>query len=518
MSLVEHGSIQANSCRSALCLALSSRVKNYSQGDNHIQLPVSPAIEYSVPSLLISHGANIYEPLINPRKFSYQVTPNPSYLKYLLPLPGPFAHIRTEFVAHLDPNGISELSTLDRWLCSILFYTSPEFKRSLLSILGVNDRNVLALGMLSLDNLASLVDLARKEYQEDANEYNLSPESSERRLFLSIICESGTKDMLDPFLGGHRNMAMQYLEEPDSSADDDLSSFNYNHLSFENENTFESLAAAGIRIMHFKTALQVLSSRLIRNRLKNKQSLAPYFDLWSPCSRLRPLVLAYWLWHLQKENKYFEVAHHQVVDVLIDRDFCSFRGLDSSLGIEVIWQVCAVIGVRENPAWHQMRFWLRMSRMSLLMHLLDQHQAFVDLELCSSWIPPRSSYYMKTPEFAPLIGFTPLMLAILAGDLELITLLVKKKANIKKLHSSRKISALDLAFQNLSCYHPRNWAGLPMSEIRFIPNKDNWLVSEETDKAIYTFLVKSSSDWQNLALVPLPEPKARGKLILSSER
>ena len=251
-----------------------------------------------------------------------------------------------------------------------------------------------------------------------------------------------------------------------------------------------------------------MSSRFILERVRDRDFVESFFGLWSPLGKSRPLVLAHWVHYLNDHRKVIGYAHKTMVDALIDRGYCSFpsrisptqhiRTTTMFLGVEVTCLVCTII--EPCPYWRTLG--LREKKMMLLLYILEKYRPFVELELNRRWLP-------KAWE-ERWLDFTPLMLAVAAGDFTLVVLLVEHGAIITQPHTSRNLSALDLALRNISCCHPRNWLGLPPSKLeRYVESETK--VSEETDEKILDFLVKESKQSQNL--VHTPELRSDRKLI-----
>ena len=446
-----------------------------------VRQPISTS-EFSIPSLLLSHGASVSSPqdccyLISPyTKFCIEG----SHLAYLMPLPNYSTLFRTEFLKHLDMDGILELTSLDRWLTSILYHTSADFKKSLLICLEIKKDDILPTGILAFPEICKELKAARAD---------------DREHFFEKVCAYGTRDTLKPFIGAGLDAPQQSLDWPEERNPMKTCQYHLSTIAFQNMETFELLAAVGIRISRFRVVLEVMSCRFILERFLDRAFLDLFFGLWSPSSELRPLVLSHWLQFMQEFRQVqFEDAEKGMINVLIERDYCSFPNGTSPtphskratmfLGAEVAWQVCMVI----KPLEQWKRGSLREERMTLLLHILEQYRPFVDLELDRRWLPPKLEERW--------LGFTPLMLAVAAGDLRLAMLLVEYGAIITRPHTSQNLSALDLALRNKSCYHPRNWLGLPPSELAEFWLESVTMVAEETDEKILEFLVEKSRQSQ----------------------
>jgi Ankyrin repeat len=457
-------------------------------------------IEYSIPSLLLSHGADMSgaEHWFFP-SISSNLGRAKSYLSYFMHLPNAFVHIQAEFLKHPDPDGISELADLDRWLSSILYHTSPGFRKALSTSLEVIKEDLPPSGILPFRELCRELKAARQE---------------DRDIFFGQICAFGTEDTLKPFIGSELDLPQQSLELPRGGCFL-LFRRHYEEQArvFTNPKTFESLAGAGIRITDFEVVLEVMSSQFLLRRVQNVDSLETFFNLWSPTSKLRPLVLAYWLWYLQGPSMEIGDIHKALFDVLVNRDCCSFPSPQSTvqhakeptmfLGIEITWQVCLIVDPRvtiDAKAWVDSKE----RKVALLTYILDRYHPFVDLELDERWLPITLEERW--------VGFTPLMLAVVAGDLRVVMLLVENGASITQSHTSQNLSVLDLAHRDISFDHPRNWLGLPPSELDNDLLENYTKISKERDEAIYDYLFKRSKQPEGLALMPLPEQTSGGKL------
>ena len=479
-------------------------------------------IEYSIPSFLLNHGANISKlHHVDKAEIGCSWFLTNSYLSYLIPLPNASEHFQTEFLKHLDPDGISELNCLDRWFSSILYHTSPNFKESLVTHLEASKEDMLPTGILAFPDLCREL--------KAAGEF-------ERGFFFEHICAFGPKDVLTAFIGAGVNMPQQPLERPKSGDPNMTLRFHTSTVAFKNVNTFGSLAAAGIGVTDFRVVLEVMSSRFILEGVQDRDFLEGFFSVWSPSSELRPLILAYWIQHLQENSMKIEDTHKAMFGTLIERGYCSFssstpptqriRRTKLYLGVEIAWQVCMVIKPREsgyvmraNGKCVDRNFPLRIGggsseegrdgpreeRVALLLYMLEQYHPFVDLELDRRWLPSTWEEHW--------LGFTPLMLAVVAGDFRLVILMVSNGATIAEPHGPQNLSTLDLARRNISWQHPRNWLGLPPSQL-----DDGWFesdkkISEETDKRIHNFLVKKSKHSQDLVHMPISKQISGGKLI-----
>lgn len=195
----------------------------------------------------------------------------------------------------------------------------------------------------------------------------------------------------------------------------------------------------------------------------------------------------------------------------IGENFCSFPNQESFLGIEISWQICQIIWPQDMYALGGTQdINMRNKRMAFLSYLIDQYHPFVDLELQE--VPDLFGWkYWSTW----CKQFTPLMLAVVVGDLELVVLLVKNGANVTLHHISRNLSALDLALHHLSCHHPRIWEGRLFTTI--MPGPRNPLraahttVTEETDRAKYDFFVEQSIQSRDLILLTNPGMNSGGE-------
>lgn len=418
---------------------------------------------------------------------------NESYLSYLMPLPNPLAHFHADFLEHLDPDGISELTSVDRWFTSIFYHTSTDFKKGILTCLEVTKADILPTGILTIPGIC-------KELK--------SADDADRVYFFQHICAYGTRDVVKPFIGAGFDMPQQPLDWTKVCYCMNTRDFVWEY-AFTNIETFESLAPAGIRITSFGVVLEVMSSDFLLERSRDRDFLERFFGLWSPSSDLRPLVLAHWLQHVQRWSFKFEDVHKAMINALIERDYCSFpcrvapteriRVKSTFLGVEVVWQVWTVI--KSRNWWEQQA--PREFSVTILLYLLEQYRPFVELELDRRWLPQGCEERW--------LGFTPLMLAVVAGDLRLAVILVEHGAIITQRHASQNLSALDLAFRNTCCCHPRNWLGLPPSELAKYWDQSRVNISEEQDKRILEFLVEKSG--QSPDLVNTPKQKPDGKFF-----
>lgn len=416
-----------------------------------------------------------------------------SHLSYLMSLPNPLAHLQAEFLRHLDIDSISELTRLDIWFTSLWYHTSTDFRKALQTCLETTKKDIQPLGILASPEICKQLKTAKE---------------ADRNHFFEFICTHGTRENLKPFIVAGIDTPQQPLERS-IGKDGTLSSrFQIPAHAFKNLETFKSLAAAGIRITDFKVVLKVMSSSFILEQVRDRDFLESFFGLWSPLGKLRPLVLICWVRYLNIYNKVIGDAHKAMVDALIDRDYCSFpsrtsptqhiRTTTTFLGVEVTCLVCMII--RPRIHWRTINW--REDKVMLLLYMLEKYRPFVDLELDRRWRPVAWEERW--------LGFTPLMLAVAAGNFRLVVLLVEHGATITQPHSSQHLSALDLALRNFSCCHPRNWLGLPPSDIKITYGKYK-KVSEETDEKILDFLVKESNQSQDL--VHTPELRSDRKLI-----
>ncbi len=376
----------------------------------------------------------------------------------LMPLPNPFAHYKLEFLKHLDIDGVPELTNIDRWITSVFYHTSSDFKKTLLECLEITKDNVLPTGISTFAELCGDLKNAAER---------------DRTLFFNALCRYGTKHVLEPFIGAGIVVPQQPVEFPgvcdhrmwlEPGLEPDV---------FQNIETCESMANGGFRMANFEFVLYVMSSRFTLERVQDKNFLAVFFRLWFPSAELRPLVLAHWLHYLYAMDMQIENGHREMIDVLIKRDYCSFpsrslptqctRSKSRFLGIEIAWQLCNVI--RPRSPWASLNITPKEVMVTVLVYILEKYLPFVDLELDQCWLPSTSGPFL--PRTVPQkafslsleenwLGFTPLMLAVIAGDYRLVVLLVEHGATVTQRHSSRKLSALDLAFRNVACCHPRN--------------------------------------------------------------
>lgn len=255
--------------------------------------------------------------------------------------------------------------------------------------------------------------------------------------------------------------------------------------------------------------MQLMSSHLVLERVQDNDFLERFFELWSPSAELRPLVAAHWFAYLQnKAESEIRIgdSHHAMFDALIDRGYCSFPGTTSFLGIEFSWQVClALVPPRSHmpcgTGWNP----------ELVRYMLEHYRPFVDLELNGQWLP---TYWKER-----WLGYTPLMLAVVVGHLELVEVLVDNGATLTQPHGSQQLSVIDLSFRNLASHHPRNWMGLSPSELR-LWTEDNHaacshaVISEETDSRIHVFLMGRSKQSHHPSPVANRERISGGESIL----
>ena len=481
--------------RSALYPSLQNR--------DTMNLP-STMMEYSIPSLLLSHGASMSNPILTlggvytGRGFPTSTTLLRSHLSYLVRLPTSSAHLQAEFLRHLDIDSISELTRLDIWFTSIWYHTSTDFRNALQARLETTKKDILPLGILDFPEICKQLKTA---------------EEAERNHFFEFICTYGTRENLEPFIVARFETPQQPLEwsipKHGTLSLRFPSWYEIPAHAFTNVETFESIAAAGIRISDFKVVLKVMSSSFILERVRDRAFLESFFGLWSPSGNLRPLVLAYWVKYLNKCYMVIGDTHRAMVDALIDRDYCSFpsrtsptqriRTTTTFLAVEVTCLVCEII--RPRTLW-VIKYLREEKNVMLLLYMLEKYRAFMELELDRRWLPEAGDERW--------LGFTPLMLAVAAGDFRLVVLLVEHGAIITQPHTSRNLSALDLAHRNICCCHPRNWLELPPSELDKYSESDT-MISEETDEKILDFLVKKSKQSQDL--VHTPELRSDCKLI-----
>jgi len=437
-------------------------------------------IEFSITSLLLDHGASMTKPGSMSHcqrlkeKYSTRKAASififhfhPSYLSYLIPLTNPLTHFRAELFKYLDIDGISELTHLDRWLTSVLYHTSTEFKKSLLAGLEMIKQDLLPKGLLEIHEVC-------KELRT-ANAYD-------QGTFYLQIATLGSTSILRRSVGAEFDPTAQILV---------------------------SLAAGNICIKDFRVVMQLMSSFLVLERVQDHDFLERFFELWAPSAELRPLVAARWFENLRsipQSGLRIGDSHHAMFDALIDRGYCSFPGTTSFLGIEFSWQVClALVSLRFympcETDWNP----------ELIRYMVEHYRPFVDLELNRQWLP---TYWKER-----WLGYTPLMLAVVVGHLELVKVLVDNGATLTQPHGSQQLSVIDLSFRNLASHHPRNWMGLSPSELR-LWTEDNHaacshaVISEETDSRIHVFLMGRSKQSHHPSPVANRERISGGESIL----
>ena len=148
--------------------------------------------------------------------------------------------------------------------------------------------------------------------------------------------------------------------------------------------------------------------------------------------------------------------------------------------------------------------------MAFLLHLIGQCHLFVDLELQE--VPGLFGWKYRSTWCKQL---TPLVLAVVVGDRKLVVLLVKNGANITLPHTSRNLSALDLALHHRSCHHPRIWQGRLSTTI--MPGPRNPLrtahttVADQTDRVGHEFFVEQSIQSRDLILLTNPGMNSGGE-------
>ena len=378
----------------------------------------------------------------------------------MLPLDAPLAFIQTDFLSHLDPDGISELAMMDRTLCSTLYHTWPSFKNAVIRHLDIGVNQLLPAGIMALPDILTQL----RGMTVDA-----------RRFFFENICAYGPKDALEPFIESGADLLVPPLTLREA---------------FMNENTFLSLARASIHFNTMDMLIGVLSSRFILERSHDSYSVQNILRLWSPDPGSRERALANFLVGiiLLDTRIDFEDDHKRVCNTLIKQGYCSSRIPDRILGLELAWVVCQSISHRGYRA-HVRRS--EKNRTNVLSNLIHHYKPSIDTEV-SEFPHSYAPDWLDLPE---LMQYPLLMLAVTAGDLPVVELLVTAGANITKTYSPKQLSAWDLAVRNLSFDHPRNWAEVPPSKAH-----DHYLVSEEVDIAIYQSLLQNTNQPRLIAL------------------
>ena len=414
-------------------------------------------MKHPLPSLLVNHGADL--------------VPGPNHVLYLpclMRLSNPLANIQAHFMLHLGLDGVSELSKVDRLLCSTLYHTWPAFKATLVGHLHVDEGRGLPNGIFPLSEILTQLRNA---------------EGWERKSFFTILFKYGWQDILTPFLGSKNGIPIVFITD-------------WNAL--QNEDTFGLLASAGIRLNDIEVLIMTLSSTFISARCKDGSSVQTLLDLWEPENAARKFVLAQWLqlhaWYTSTVIVN-EDDCKTICDILIDQAFCSSLEHDSRLGVEVASLTCRLIW---RGRLDRVDDRSREESFLKLSYLIYRYRPFVDLEL--SELSPQFCYYPSLV-LSSFTSYTPLMLAVTAGHLQLVVLLVSAGANITQTHTPNNVSALDLSCRNISLEHPRTWFRLPSSELVYHEH-NNLLVSEYVDIAIYDFLLSKSNQ------PPQPVPEA----------
>ena len=467
--------------RSSLNEALESR--SYGRRD---QLSLSTSLECSIPSLLLRRGtrlcttglllSGITSTSAHRMLFSGRGS-HQSYLSYLLPLEAPLAYIEIELLSHLDPDGISELSFMDRILCSTLYHTYPEFKNAVIRHFNIGENRLLPAGLMTMPHvLTELQDMAI-----DA-----------RIFFFETICAFGPKDVLTPFIRSEAELLVPPLTSPEP---------------FMNENTFKSLAHASIRFDTMDMLIRLLTSQFILKRSHDGYSVQNILRLWSSDTGSRERALAYFLVDSKYLDQRTEIGddHKRVCDILIEQGYCSSRTLNSVLGVELTWVVCEAIS-RQKYAEPQES---ARERTIILSHLIHHYRPSVDTEISEF---PFRRCGLKSRTLPKFFRYTPLMLAVIAGDLPVVKLLVLGGANATKPFSPKNLSALDLAVRNLDLDHPRAWVQVqPSHASAYNGYNHDYYVSEDDDITICDYLSQASNKPRCIAQGGQFEQKSSGE-------
>ena len=464
----------------------------YGEGVRH---KFSRMIEYSIPSLLSDYGADIKQ--VHYGRYSRGGC---SHLGYLFAMRSPIEVYRTDYLNHLDMDSISELIELDRWLMSIMYLTFIDFRNLVNSSLGVLRSDILPVGMFTMPELF----LSLKGAIED-----------DRNRFFNMLCTYGSREILQPFIGAGLGILCKPLEWSDSwSLDGPLP---LHPKAFQNFDTFSCLNAVGLRMQSFEVVLQVMSSRFIIDRAHDQVFLDAFFGLWSPSAEVRPLTIVYWLLHLRHERQWLKNDKDLVAmfDTLVARNFCSFPNSPKFLGVELLWLVCIAV----EPRWHSMlripkETQLQFAGIGLLSHLIQHYRGFVDLELDHRLLRRKPYPYWPTRGWVKLFtGYTPLMLAVVAGNFGLVALLVDNGADVTLLSTILKSSALDLSIRNTSGDHPRKWVERANHFYGQLWFEGDWNISETTDRKILDFLMERSGHSHTFVANPNTEHTPSGKLL-----
>lgn len=136
---------------------------------------IFPTISLIVSRSQITNRGNYSS---NTLLFCFRSRPD-SYLSFLLPLPNQLAHLQTNFLRHLDHDGISDLPSWDKFFSSIFYHTLPAFQNALIKHFEVIKRNVLPVGILTIPEICK---------QKD------SMSIYDRIYHFGILCAYGSKD------------------------------------------------------------------------------------------------------------------------------------------------------------------------------------------------------------------------------------------------------------------------------------------------------------------------------------
>ena len=434
------------------------------QGFGYKSCCKSPRInEYSIPALLLDYGANIQQPHYD--ALMNTIRCENSHFVYLFAMGSRLEIYKTEYFNYLDMDSILDLMHVDRWLISILYHTFTDFRKLLNSSLGTPRADILPAGVFSVPEL--FISLKAAKYKDRSD-------------FFNLLCAYGSKELLQPFIGAGFDMCNPLAKSSAPSM----------HLlpgAFLNIDTFSCLSAVGLRMQSLEDVLLVMRSSFILDRVQDEDFIDTFFGLWSPSPKDRPLVTAYWLQSFQFHTSRTNEAHMTMIDKLIARAYCTPSNSPEFLGVEIIWQVCLIIEPRDS--WRKERC-SNLWDTGILSHMIQQHHGFFDLELDPRSLPQTSiSRWPSSSWVQRFTGYTPLMLAVVAGNLELVALLVDNGASITLESTSQKFSALDLSIRNVFSEHPRLWV-LPGRYDRW--HEEDGKVSEAADKKILDFLLERS--------------------------
>ncbi|TAQ87739.1 hypothetical protein B7494_g3935 [Chlorociboria aeruginascens] len=371
--------------------------------------------EYSIPSLLFERGASLSDGGQYGR------------LIWFLSLPNPLLHIKKDFIDHIDPTSISELSMADRWMISTLCVTLPGFQTSLLK----HFRVFTTRPSISEFNVESLCCELR----------DTSPNN--RCFFFGMISARGNSIMLRFFLeqGFDILEKIPYVKSNGVHECRDEQAYIINAARCKNADTFEFLLQH--TTPHSLNALEfsrLLSTEFILDHVEQADLIKKVLQLGPLCNEPTSSKVLLYCFGLDRLS--VSSVHHEnailMIDLLIQHRYCSYAAPPSSPELFLSAEIAAL--VTESDSYMKNGYHI------LLSHLLSYGPASLNFPLN----PPSSLIQMHVYDLC----FTPLAYAIDRGDLELVTLLLEAGADPTKALRGGK-SALDLAKEYLIVFHPR---------------------------------------------------------------